>query len=86
MLVFDGSYSHQVFSAGSPFIRRVLAYPRASIEPPPQTSSIAPQSVGLLSSIRYSFIQFAFRNLIQAPGGFLCATNTPPSRFEFNFR
>lgn len=52
MLMFD-QYESLLFSqAGSPFVRRGLAYPRASIEPPPQTSSIrgdqTPQFIALV--------------------------------------
>ena len=42
LLMFDGSYNQLVFSAGSPFIRRALAYPHTNSEPPPQTSSFLP--------------------------------------------
>ena len=49
--MFDGSYNQLVFSAGSPFIRRALAYPHTNSEPPPQTSSILPHGIRIATSM-----------------------------------
>lgn len=68
MLKFDGSYGHHVFLAGSPFVRRGLAYPRASIEPPPQISSIRGNQV--INNRTRIFAQSAFRVLNLDSGGF----------------
>ena len=68
MLTFD-QYESLLFSqAGSPFVRRGLAYPRASIEPPPQTSSIRGNQV-INNRTRIS-APTAFRILNLDSGGF----------------
>ena len=69
MLTFD-QYESLLFSqAGSPFVRRGLAYPRASIEPPPQTSSIRGNQANIIYRTRIS-AQTAFRILNSDSGGF----------------
>ena len=71
MLTFD-QYESLLFSqAGSPFVRRGLAYPRVSIEPPPQAGSAPICGIRLtISSCIQSSIQTAFRILNLDSGGF----------------
>ena len=69
MLTFD-QYESLLFSqAGSPFVRRGLAYPRASIEPPPQAGSIRGNQAPAIYRTRIS-ARSAFRVLNMDSGGF----------------
>ena len=68
MSAFVRTYIQHLHSAGTPFVRRGLAYPRASIEPPPQTSSIRGNQV--INNRTRIFAQSAFRVLNLDSGGF----------------
>lgn len=68
-LMFDCPDSLNRFSAGSPFVRCGLAYPRASIEPQPQASSIRGNQISNNNRSRI-LVQTVFRILNMDPGGF----------------